>query len=203
MLLGRGAEIDELVAVIDQARTADSTALVIRGEAGIGKTGLLNELISQANDFELVRVDGVESEVQFGYAALHRIVLPFIGWIHHLPIPQRDALESAFGIGTTGPPDRFLVALAALALLGDIERTSPLLIVVDDAHWLDLDSVTALEFVGRRLVGDRIVVVCTVREMWHDPPRFQGWRELHLRGLAEDSAHRLLLSLAAAPIQRR
>jgi DNA-binding CsgD family transcriptional regulator len=203
MLLGRGAEIDELVAVIDQARTGGSTALVIRGEAGIGKTGLLNELISRANDFELVRVDGVESEVQLGYAALQRIVLPFMGRIGHLPIPQRDALESAFGISATGPPDRFLVGLAALALLGDIERTSPLIVVVDDAHWLDLDSVAALEFVGRRLVGDRMVVFCAVRETLQDPPPFQGWRELHLRGLEEDSAHQLLLSLAKAPVQRR
>jgi DNA-binding CsgD family transcriptional regulator len=203
MLLGRGAEIDELLNVIDQARTGGSTALVIRGEAGIGKTGLLDELISQANDFEVVRVNGVESEVQFGYAALHRIVLPFMGRIGNLPSPQRDALESVFGISAAGPPDRFLVGLAALALLGDIERTSPLLIVIDDAHWLDLDSVAALEFVGRRLVGDRMVVVCTMRDMLQNPPPFEGWRELHLRGLEEDPAHQLLSSLASAPIQRR
>jgi DNA-binding CsgD family transcriptional regulator len=203
MLLGRGAEIDELLEVIDQARVGGSTALVIRGDAGIGKTGLLNELISRANDFELIRVDGVESELQFGYAALHRIVLPFMGRLGYLPIPQRDALESAFGMSATGLPDRFLVGLATLALLGDIERTSPLLIVVDDAHWLDLDSVAALEFVGRRLVGDRMVIVCTVREMVRDPPPFQGWRELPLRGLEEDSSHQLLLSLAKTPIQRR
>ena len=203
MLLGRGAEIGELLEVISQARTGGSTALVIRGEAGIGKTGLLNELISRANDFELVRVNGVESEVQFGYAGLHRMVLPFMGRISNLPTPQRDALESVFGMSTTGPPDRFLVGLAALALLGDIERTSPLLLVIDDAHWLDLDSVAALEFVGRRLVGDRMVVVCTVRDMLQDPPPFQGWRELHLRGLEEDPAHQLLLSLASTPIHKR
>ena len=203
MLLGRAAEIEVLARVIGQARAGGSAALVIRGDAGIGKTGLLNEMISLADDFELIRVDGVESEVHLGYAALHRIVLPFIDRIGHLPPPQRAALESAFGISASGPPDRFLVSLAALALLGDIERTSPLIVVVDDAHWLDLDSVAALEFAGRRLVGDRMVVVCAVREPLQDPPPFQGWRELHLRGLDEDSAHQLLLSLAKAPVQRR
>ena len=109
---------------------------------------------------------------------------------------------SPVGISASGPPDRFLVSLAALALLGDIERTSPLIVVVDDAHWLDLDSVAALEFAGRRFVGDRMVVVCAVGEPLQDPPPFQ-WRELHLRGLDEDSAHQLLLSLAKAPVQRR
>ena len=203
MLLGRGAEIEVLARVIGQVRAGGSAALVIRGEAGIGKTGLLNEMISLADDFELVRVDGVESEVQLGYAALHRIVLPFIDRIGHLPLPQREALESAFGISASGPPDRFLVALAALTLLGDIERTSPLLVVVDDAHWLDPDSVLALACVGRRLLGDRMSLVCAVRETLPDPLTYQGWRELHLRGLEEASARELLLSLAKTPVHGR
>ena len=97
MLLGRAAEIEVLARVIGQARAGGSAALVIRGDAGIGKTGLLNEMISLADDFELIRVDGVESEVHLGYAALHRIVLPFIDRIGQLPPPQRAALESAFG----------------------------------------------------------------------------------------------------------
>ena len=123
MLLGRDVELEELAGIIDLARSGGSAALVIRGEAGIGKTGLLNELTSLAGGFQVVRVDGVESEVQLGYAALHRIVLPFMDRIEHLPTPQRDALESAFGISASGPPDRFLLGLAALALLEtSIER---------------------------------------------------------------------------------
>ena len=160
-------------------------------------------MISFADDFELVRIDCVESEVQFSYAALHRIVLPFIDRIGHLPLPQRKAIESAFGISASGPPDPFLVGLAALALLGDVERASPLLVVVDDAHWLDPDSVVALACLGRRLLGNRMALVCAVREPLRDPLPFQGWRELHLKGLEEDSAHQLLLSLAKAPVQRR
>jgi DNA-binding CsgD family transcriptional regulator len=203
VLLGRGPEIDELAGVIDEARNGGSTALVIRGVAGVGKTGLLNELVSLASDFEVVRVDGVESEVQFEYAALHRIVLPFMDRMGHLPPPQRGALESAFGISASGSPNHFLVGLAALALLGDTERTSPLLVVVDDAHWLDPDSVVALALVGRRLVGDRMALVFAVRETLQDPPPFQGWRELILRGLNVDSARQLLLSLVTTPIQTR
>lgn len=201
MLLGRESEIDELAGVIDEARNGGSTALVIRGEAGIGKTGLLNELISLSSDFQVVRVDGVESEVQLSYAALHRIVLPFMDRMGHLPPPQRAALESAFGISASGSPNHFLVGLATLALLGDTERTSPLLVVIDDAHWLDPDSVVALAFVGRRLLADRMVLIFAVRETLQDPPPFEGWRELILRGLNEDSANQLLLSLVTTPVQ--
>lgn len=200
-LVGREAEIDELAAVIEEARSGSSTALVLRGEAGVGKTLLLGHVIAMAEDFELVHVDGIESEVQLGYAALHRILLTSLDRIDNLPIPQREALEAALGTRASGPPDPFLVGLAALSLLGDTERTSPLLVVVDDAQWLDPDSVMALGCVGRRLHSDRMALICVMRDPVEQQfSQFQGWRELRLEGLPEDSARRLLLSLAKTPV---
>src|ERR1700722_18598137 len=130
MLVGRSSELEELRDVIERARSGGSATLVIRGEPGVGKTVLLDEVEALAHDFRVIRTDGIESELQLDYAALHRIVLPFVDQIPQLPAPQRGAIDAAFGLSTTGRLDKFLVGLATLTLLGDPERTAPLLLVV-------------------------------------------------------------------------
>jgi DNA-binding CsgD family transcriptional regulator len=201
MLVGRSAELDVLADVIARGRSGGSATLVVRGEAGVGKTVLLDALVDLAHDFLVVRTEGIESELQLGYAALHRIVLPLIDQVDRLPAPQRDAIQAAFGLSASGRADRFLVGLAALTLLGDPERSAPLLVVVDDAHWLDPDSMAALAFVGRRLQADRVVLVFGVRDSFVAGLPVQGLPELLVEGLDDDAARGLLASLIATPIR--
>jgi DNA-binding CsgD family transcriptional regulator len=198
MLVGRTAELDELRSVVNRALSGEGATLVIRGEPGVGKTALLDELETLVQDFRVIHIEGIESELQLDYAALHRIILPFVDRIPQLPAPQRDAIQAAFGLSATGRPDRFLVGLATLTLLGDPERTTPLLVVVDDAHWLDEESMTALAFVGRRLQADGVALVFAIRDSFADLTK--GLPELHVKGLAEDATRELLASLASTPI---
>ena len=203
MLFGRDRELDVFAGLTDRVRSGGSATLVVRGEPGVGKTALLREFAGQAQDFEVHRVEGVESELQLGYAGLHRIVLPFLERIELLPPPQRDAMRAAFGLSADGPSDRFLVGLATLTLLGDPERDAPLLIVVDDAHWVDLDSLAALAFVARRLQADRVALVFAVRDsVAHELPT-QGLPELRVVGLPDDPAGDLLASLVSTTIHER
>src|SRR5271155_4376687 len=203
MLLGRTPEIKVLRDVVEQARAGGGAALVIRGEPGVGKTSLLDELALLADDCQVVRIEGVESELRLDFAALHRLLFPFLDRIHELPDPQRDALEAAFGLSATGRPDQFLVGLATLTLLGDPERIQPLLILVDDAHWLDDESLTALVFVGRRLQGDGVALVFAVRDFFAEQGSTRGLPELRVTGLLECPARELLTSLAPTHVSER
>ena len=180
-----------------------SGAVVLRGEAGIGKTALLNATVDSAQDLSVIRLEGIESEMQLGYAALHRLLLPYLPRLEQLPEPQRDALQSAFGLTSLAPADRFLVSLAALSLLGDVAQEDPLLIVVDDAQWLDRESVAALVFVARRLHADRIALVFAARESLEIGAVFQGIPELWVSGLGEDFARSLLTSSVSDPVSYR
>ncbi len=200
VLVGRSSELEELGEVLERVRCGGSATLVIRGEPGVGKTVLLDELETLAHDFRVIRTDGIESELQLDYGALHRIVLPFIDRIPQLPAPQRDAIGAAFGLTETGRPDQFLVGLATLTLLGDPDRTAPLLVLVDDAHWLDHESMAALAFVGRRLQADGVALVFAVRDFFADQVPTKGLPELHVKGLANDPARVLLASLSSTPI---
>ena len=193
-------ETAKLNTLLDQARGGMSGALVLRGEAGIGKTALLNSMVEAAGDLSVVRLEGIESEMQLGYAALHRLLLPYLSRLEHLPEPQRDALQSAFGLTSLAPADRFLVGLAALSLLGDVAQVDPLLIVVDDAQWLDRESVATLVFVARRLHADRIALVFAARESLEIGAVFQGVPELGVRGLDDESARHLLTASVTAPV---
>ena len=164
MLLGRNPEraaIDHLLAA---ARAGRAGALVLRGPAGIGKTALLDDAADHAGDFTVIRVVGVEAETGMGFAALHRLLLPFLAANDHLPEPQREALESAFGLRRDGGGDGFLVGLAVLTLLGEAARDRPLLCIVDDAQWLDRESINVLAFVARRVYADQIALLFAVRE---------------------------------------
>ena len=123
--------------------------------SGIGKTALLDDAVANAGDLTVVRVIGVESEMGMGFAALHRLLVSLLPALDQLPEPQREALESAFGLRSDRRGDVFLVGLAALTLLGDAARERPLLCIVDDTQWLDRESINVLGFVARRVYADR------------------------------------------------
>src|SRR3954454_16470244 len=151
-LRGRGSEcalLDELVAAI---RRGESQSLVLRGEAGIGKTALLEYLIASAPDATIVRAVGVQSDMELAYATLHQLCGPLLDRLESLPAPQRRAIEIGVGVRTGGGSGRFLVGLAALSLFSQAAEQRPLLCVVDDAQWLDQTSALALAFVARRLL---------------------------------------------------
>jgi len=200
MLIGRNEETAALDALLDQVRGGMSGAVVLRGEAGIGKTALLNATVGSAHDLLVVRLEGIESEMQLGYAALHRLLLPYFSRLEKLPEPQRNALESAFGLTSLAPADRFMVGLAALSLLGDVANDDPMLIIVDDAQWLDRESVDALVFVARRLHADRIAFIFAAREALEIGAVFAGIPELWIGGLNEESARDLLTSSVSDPL---
>src|SRR5262249_46857672 len=139
-LRGRADECCLLDRLVSSIRQSESRSLVIRGEAGIGKSALLEYLLQSASDLSVVRALGVESEMELAYAGLHQLCAPLLGRLGGLPAPQREALETVFGLSTGAPPDRFLVGLAVLSLLSEAADERPLLCVVDDAQWLDQAS---------------------------------------------------------------
>ena len=197
MLVGRPAEREVLGGLLARAAEGYSGALVLRGEPGVGKTALLDETLAAAvaAGMQTARLTGVEPETQLGYAGLHRFLLPFADTLEQLPGPQRDALRSTFGLLTGPPADRFLVALAVLTLLAEVASQAPLVCVVDDAQWLDPESLVALGFVARRLYAERVVLLFAVREPDGQLPALAGLPELAIGGLDEDAAMELLASL--------
>ena len=151
-LVDRSLERDLLTGLLAQAAEGTSAAVVVRGEPGIGKTALLDVVAARAvtEGMRVARVTGVEAEVPLGYAALHRLLLPFPGLVEQLPEPQREALRFTFGLVAGPPPDRFLVGLAVLSLLSEVAGQRPLICLIDDEQWLDQASAQALGFAARR-----------------------------------------------------
>ncbi|MBB3039293.1 helix-turn-helix transcriptional regulator [Hoyosella altamirensis] len=212
MLLGRDTELAELQTCVEQARLGRSSVVVLRGEAGIGKSALLDELAVANPDVRTVRAACVKSENAIPFAALHMLVHPLRAGIGGLPAPQANALHTVLGTaeaknhndGGRTAGDRFLVGLALLTLLSDAAEERPLLCVVDDAHWLDQSSAEALLFAARRLRAEPIALVFGVRE--GDAPEFPAddLAELTLSPLAADAAAELLdrRDAALTPEQR-
>jgi AAA ATPase domain len=163
LLLDRELERGQIDRVLEAARRSLSGALVLHGEPGAGKTTLLDYAVESGGDFEIVRLLGIESETEFGFAALHQLLLPFLGGLRSLPVPQRDALAGAVGLRRPDSPDRFLVALAALTMLAGAAAKRPLLCIVDDAQWLDRESAGILGFVARRFSADAVAMLFAVR----------------------------------------
>ena len=194
-LLGRGRERDRLEAVLDDARRGLSGVLVLRGEPGVGKTALLDYAQAAAADLSVIRINGVETEMELSFAALHRFLRPCLGHLDVLPAPQRTALRLAFGMAE-GRPDRFLVSLAALGLLAAQAASQPLLCLVDDAHCLDRESADALAFAARRVYADSIAIIFAAREPASYPGVLDGLPELRIAGLADADAYDLLASAA-------
>jgi len=190
-LRGRSSQRELLDRLLENVRDGQSAVLVIRGEAGIGKTALLQEWAQRASGFRVTRIAGVESEMELPFAGLHQLCAPLLGRLDTLPEPQQAALRVALGLSTGDAPDRFLVALAALTLLAEVATERPLLCVVDDAQWLDGASAQVLGFVGRRLLAESVALVFAVRDV-ADHREFAGLPEVRLEGLPDEDARALL-----------
>ncbi|MFC7787859.1 ATP-binding protein [Microbacterium sp. MAHUQ-60] len=206
-VLGRRTERAAVQALLNGARAGRSSALVVRGEAGIGKTTLLDHARAAAGEdgFRVESLVGVEAERQFAFAGLHHLCAPLLRGDKGLPEPQRTALAVAFGQRSGAPPDRFLVGLAILNLLAEAAEQQPLLCVIDDAQWLDDASGQVLAFVARRLDAERIALVFGMRDpegddAGVDPGVLMGLPEMRLQGLDDADARRLLASALAAPM---
>jgi DNA-binding CsgD family transcriptional regulator len=192
-LWGRRAECDQLDTVLANARAGWSGSLVVRGEAGVGKTALLDYILARAAGCRVVRAAGVEAEMELAFAGLHLLCAPFLDRLERLPPPQRDALGIAFGLLAGAPPDRFLVGLAVLSLLSDVAETQPLVCLVDDAQWLDQASGQVLGFVARRLAAESVVIIIAVREPGGTMD-LTGLQELRVGPLHDPDARALLAS---------
>ena len=199
-LLGREREREEIERVLGSVRNGLSGALVLRGEPGIGKTALLEYAVGLAKDMRVLRLVGIESEMELGYAALHQLLLPLLGEIEVLPVRQRRALGTAFGLEGEAAVDRMMVGLAALTLLSTFATRRPVLCVIDDAQWIDRESADVLAFVARRLYADRVAMVIAVRDPFAGHAAFDGIVEIRLDGLAEPEANQLLAAVAAGPV---
>ena len=163
-LRGRRRECEILDDLLAAVRTGQSRVLVLRGEAGIGKTALLEHLGRSASGFQVARAAGVESEMELPHAGLHQLCAPFADRIDNLPGPQRDALGTAFGRRGGEAPSRFLLGLAVLGLVSDVAEEKPLLWILDDAQWLDEASSQTLAFVARRLGAESVALVVAMRD---------------------------------------
>src|SRR3981081_2790791 len=158
-LRGRSREQERLGRLLTDIRSGRSGVLVVRGEAGIGKTALLEQLVGQASGCMVTRATGVQADMELPFAGLQQLFGSMLGSLEPLPAPQRDAVEVAFGLRSGPAPDRFEVGLAMLGLLAEVSEQEPVLCVVDDAQWLDQASAGTLAFVGRRLVAESVALV--------------------------------------------
>jgi DNA-binding CsgD family transcriptional regulator len=199
-IYGRTEEQITLRALVDAARTGRGGAIVLHGEAGVGKTVLLADAIAMASDFQILRVGGVESELNLGFAALHRLLTPLLTGMHALPDAQRNALEATFGMHDKRA-DRFLVSLAALTLMTEQALTQPVLCVVDDAQWIDRESLEVIGFVARRLNADRVALLLAMRDGAGDGADLpDALPALRVDGLSFGHAQTLLVSLTTGPL---
>jgi DNA-binding NarL/FixJ family response regulator len=192
-LWGRRAECARLDGLIAGARAGTSGTLVVRGGPGIGKSALLDYLLSVAAGCRIVRAGSVESEMELAYSGVHQLCAPFLDRLDRLPSPQHDALATAFGIRAGLPADRFLVGLAVLSLLSDVADTQPLVCLVDDAQWLDRTSAQVLGFVARRLAAESVVMVFAARDE-ADTPELAGLPELIVDPIGDPDARAILAS---------
>src|ERR1700751_287617 len=199
-LIGRHTECGVLNRLVDAVCAGESRAIVLSGEAGVGKTALLDYVAEQASDCHVVRAAGVQSEMELPFAALHQVCAPALGNLERLPVPQRDALRIAFGLTGGSAPDRFLVGLAVLSLLADVAEQQPLVCLVDDEQWLDRSSAQVLGFGARRLVAEPLGLVFAARIPSID---LAGLSELKVEGLRAAEARALLDAALVGPLDSR
>jgi len=189
--------LDRLVAAV---RAGESRVLVVHGDPGVGKTVLLDYLVGRANGCRVVRATGMQSEMELAFAGLHQLCAPMTRHLDQIPVPQRDALRTAFGLAPGLPPDRFFVGLAVLSLLTEAARDQPLICLIDDEQWLDRASEQTLGFVARRLAADPVALVFATR----DPgAELAGQPELVIEGLHDHHARALLDSALTGPLDAR
>jgi hypothetical protein len=199
-LMNRRSECAVLDQLVNAVRADGSRVLVVRGEPGVGKSALLDYLARGASDCRVMRATGVESEMELAFAGLHQLLSPVLDLLDRLPVPQREALRTAFGLSAGPAPDRFLVGLAVLGLLSEAAADRPLLCLVDDEQWLDRASVQALGFVARRLAAEPVGLVFAARIAGAE---LAGLPELAVEGLGEEDARALLDSVLTGPLDAR
>ncbi|MET0496276.1 MAG: AAA family ATPase [Actinoplanes sp.] len=198
-LLGRRRECAVLDQMVAAVRSGESRVLVVHGAPGVGKTALLDHARRAATGTHVLRVSGVESEMELAFAALHQVCVPLLELLPRLRAPQRAALEIVLGMSAGSPPDRFLVGLAVLSLLSEASERGPLLCVVDDAQWLDRASAQTLSFVARRLLAESVALLFATRDR---EPALLGLPELEVAGLRDADAHALLDSVTRGGLER-
>jgi len=199
-LVDRVSECDALDGLIEAVWAGESRALVVRGDPGVGKTVLLDYLAGRARGCRVARAVGVQAEMELAFAGLHQLCAPLLDHLGKIPVPQRDALRTAFGISGGPPPERFLVGLAVLSLVSEVAGERPLICVVDDEQWLDRASVQALGFTARRLGADPVGLVFAARDPGAD---LAGLPQLVVEGLRDDDARALLALALAGPLDAR
>jgi hypothetical protein len=193
------ATLDELLA---EVRAGRSRVLVLSGEAGVGKTALLDYLVAHATDCRVARWVGVESEMELPFAGLRQLCEPLLGNLERLAEPQRDALATAFGLEAGQPADRFLIGLAVLNLLAEAAEDMPVVWVIDDAQWLDRVSEQVLAFVARRLLAERVGLVFGVRGSAAEG-ELARLPQLPVDGVDDADAREILASVVRQPIDTR
>jgi DNA-binding CsgD family transcriptional regulator len=199
LLRGRARERELIDDALNRVRGGESAVLVLRGEAGIGKTALMQYCANQATDCTVVDVAGVESEMTLPYAGIHQLCAPMLDRATALPQPQLDALQVAFGLAGGEAPDRFVVGLGVLSLLAERSAAGPLVCLVDDAQWLDEPSAQVLGFVGRRLLAESVFLLASVREP-ADTRLLVDLPVAQLHGLSGDDAGSLLETVIPGPL---
>ena len=197
VLVGRETEQKRIETLLQRAREGRGSALVVRGEAGIGKTALLDQAAGLDDDVCILRALGVEAEAELPFAALHELLRPILQLLDELPEPQATALKAALALAPTEGVDRLSVYAGTLSLLAAAAEEQTLLCVVDDAHWLDQASAEALAFAARRIDNEAVVMLLGVRDPAETTFASPGIAELRVGGLTRDEARALLA--AAAP----
>jgi DNA-binding CsgD family transcriptional regulator len=199
-LTGRDAERRVLDRLVEDVRAGESQALVVHGEPGVGKTALLEYLGGSAPGCRIERAAGVQSEMELAFAGLHQLCAPMLDRLEAVPLPQREALRTAFGMSPGPAADWFLVGLAVLSLMSAVAGRQPLICLVDDGQWLDCASRTVLAFVARRLGAESVGLVLATRVAGGD---LAGLPELEVGGLGEADARALLDAALPGPIDAR
>ena len=199
MMVDRRHECEVLDRLIADVRSGTSRVIVLRGEAGVGKSALVGHLSSRVTDCRVARAVGVESEMELAYSGLHQICARMLDRLDRLPVPQREALEAVFGLSVGPAPERFLVGLATLTLFAEIAEEQPLICIVDDAQWLDHASAQIIGFVGRRLFAEQVALVCAARTGIGDNV-LAGLPELSIEGLGDADSRTLLLTHVSGPL---
>jgi DNA-binding CsgD family transcriptional regulator len=202
MLRGRIHECSAVDRLLDGLRSGQSGALVLRGDAGVGKSALLEYASTRAAGIRVARAGGVESEMEFAFAGLHQLCGPYLDRLALLPPPQRDAVETAFGLSSGIPPDRLFLGLAVLGLFSQVGAEEPLLCVVDDSQWLDQSSAEVLAFVARRIRADPVALLFATRPSTAADV-LSGLPELGLEGLRGSDALELLREVVRGPLDER
>ncbi len=198
----RTSERERLDRLLDSVRSGRSSVLVLRGEAGVGKTALLRYAAGRASGFSRAEIAGVEAEMELPFAGLHQLCGPMLDGLDAIPEHQRSALSVALGLSVGEPPDRFLISLAALGLLSRAAGDKPLLCVFDDVQWLDRSTRQVLGFVARRLLAEPVAMIFGVREPGPGS-ELAGLPELRLSGLEDADARALLASVVSGPLDVR